>query len=77
MSSNPEPAYYTVEDYRGGPFSAGATIPFPPDSALYRALANFGDCKTPITRARFVELGGRPQDLDSLLAAGKVVRFGG
>lgn len=75
MPNKPEPAYYTVEDYWGSSFSAGAAIPYPPDSALHRALAVFRDCKYPITRTRFIELGGRPQDLDSLLAAGRVARF--
>jgi hypothetical protein len=43
---------------------------------LYRALAIFRDHSLPITRTRFVECGGNPRDLDRLIDAGHVVRFG-
>jgi hypothetical protein len=70
-----EPHYETTEDYRGDPFSSGAPIPYRKGSSLYRALAIFRDCANPITRGRFIELGGRSEVLDRLLNAGLVVKL--
>lgn len=67
--------YYTVEDYRGSPFGPGAPIPYPKGSALHEALAIFRDCKNPISRARFLELGGRPEDFDELLGMGQIAKL--
>lgn len=70
-----EPHYDTVEDYRGDPFENGARIPYRQGSALYRACAILASCSNPITRRRFIELGGVERDLDRLVAAGRVVRL--
>lgn len=65
--------YYTVEDYHGSPFGPGEPIPSPEGTPLHEALAIFRDCKNAISRDRFLELGGRPEDLDELLGLGQVV----
>ena len=70
MPKREDPSYYSVEDYRGSPFSTGASIPYPEGSSLYQALAIFRDCNEPITRHRFESLGGRSENLDQLLAEG-------
>ena len=70
-----EPHYDAVEDYRGDPFEKGARIPYRRGSALYRACAIFAGCSNPITRRRFIELGGVERDLDRLVDAGRVVRI--
>lgn len=72
-----EPEYHTVLDHRGTPFGPGEPLPYRKGSALHRALAIFRDHSLPITRARFVACGGDPRDLDRLIAAGHVARFGG
>jgi hypothetical protein len=71
-----DPEYHSTEDHRGTPFGPGAPIPYRKGSVLYRALAIFRDHSLPITRTRFVECGGNPRDLDRLIEAGHVVRFG-
>ncbi len=72
-----EPEYASVLDHRGTPFGPGEPIPYRKGSRLHRALAIFRDHSLPITRARFVACGGDPRDLDRLVAAGHVARFGG
>ena len=69
-----EPYYDAVDDYRGDPFEPGVRIPYRRGSALYRACAIFAGCSNPITRRRFIELGGVERDLDRLVDAGRVVR---
>ena len=72
-----EPEYHAVLDHRGTPFGPGEPLPYRKGSALHRALAIFRDHSLPITRPRFVACGGDPRDLDRLIAAGHVARFGG
>lgn len=67
--------FYTVENCRGSSFGPGAPIPYPKGSALYGALEIFAGCKYPITKERFVQLGGVLQDFDDLVKAGRVVQF--
>ena len=70
-----EPWYHTARDHRGDPFGPGEPIPYRRGTALHRAMAIFASASNPITRRRFVELGGLPRDLDRLLATGDVVAF--
>jgi len=70
-----EPHYCTAVDRRGTSFGPGAPIPYRRGTALYRVLAIFRDCASPITASRFVELGGRLEDLEILLEQGKVVQL--
>lgn len=70
-----EPHYHTVDDYRGDPFGPGDRIPYRRGSALYRACLVFAGCSRPISRRRFIELGGIERDLDRLIAEGRVVAY--
>lgn len=67
--------YHTVEDYRGSPFGPGEPIPYEEGSPLREALTIFANCKNPISRDRFLELGGRPEDFDELLGLGQIVKL--
>lgn len=70
-----EPCYHTAGDHRGDPFGPGEPIPYRRGTALHRAMGIFASASNPITRRRFIELGGLPRDLDRLLVAGDVVMF--